>query len=370
MLGAKQCAQRELVTPGSYTTLADSTFLQVLEARAYAPARRMVERVFEEWPTRRRAFVRDFRSHGFSARIWELALFGYFSESDSAIDMTEESPDFLISRDGLTVAVEATTTNPPRNEAGTLPHAIREAFPHIPDDVADSDAELIVQLAKALRRKVAARGPAKRHYWECSHVAGHPFVIAVEAFHGETSLYNGDSGLAGYLYGFRWTAERRLAGSIEVRAIPISEHSYGRTTIPSGFFFQPGVEHVSAVIFSNAATISQFQRIGIEVGFGIPDVIVTRSGTCFDPDPNSLKPALFNYEVKEGERRETFATGIRVLHNPNAVHPIPEGFFSGVLEMRLRSDGLVATNSPTFAPFNSATIILTSQEVQTEEGDS
>ena len=128
--------------------------------------------------------------------------------------------------------------------------------------------------------------------------------------------------------------------------------------IESGFFFQPGMEHVSAVMFSNAATISQFQRMGIEYGLGTPGTVVVRHGTCFDPDPTAVVPAVFHYTVEEGKHRESFATGIRVLHNPIALHPIPDGFFSDVLEMRLMEDGIVSTRAPSFAPFGSVTYIL------------
>ena len=219
----------------------------------------------------------NFRSHGLGARLWELALFGYFDERDFDLDMTYDAPDFLVGRGGLTVAVEATMTNRARNEAGSLPRATREEFPHIPEDVADSEAELIFQSAKALRGKTRPRGASGRRYWDTDPVKGGPFVVAVEAFHGDTSLFNGDSGLASYLYGRKWTSTRSADGSLIVDSEPIHEHTYGGKTIDSGLFFQPEMENLSAVLFSNAATITQFPRLGIEYGMGDEGVVVVRA---------------------------------------------------------------------------------------------
>jgi hypothetical protein len=348
-----------LFDPRGTTESCSHEFLQVQGAAGYAPARRMAERVFEDWIGRRTEFRRDFRTHGFSARLWELSLFGYFSEQDFAIDTNHSAPDFLVSRNGLTVAVEATTTNPPRNEAGAAPRSEREALPHIPSDALASADEQTFQLAKALRRKISPRGAAQRPYWEAEHVAGGPFVIAVAAFHGETSLFHSDSGLASYLYGHRWTGERHDDGTADFWAEPIADHEFGGKTIPSRFFFQPGNEHVSAVIFSNSATISQFQRMGVEYGFAPEGMRVIRRGMAYDDDPSAVVPIEFEYLVEAGKHRESFATGLSVLHNPVAVHPIPDDFFRDALESRLSEDGFVETHGPAFVPYASVTEIYT-----------
>lgn len=184
-------------------------------------------------------------------------------------------------------------------------------------------------------------------------------MIAVEAFHGDTSLFHGDSGLASYLFGFRWRGHSVGDGSSVFEADLVTEHAYAGKAIPSGFFFQPDMEYISAVIFSNAATISQFQRIGIEHGAGPPGMAVVRRGTCFDHNPTAVEPRTFAYIVESGKRRETFATGIRVLHNPRAATPVPDDFFRDVVQMRLAEDGFVETDSPEFAPFASVTEIYT-----------
>ena len=95
----------------------------------------------------------------------------------------------MVSKDGVTVAPEATTTNPPRNESPQpKPEVLSEGLPQVPKDIEASQAELVFQLAKALRRKLLNVDGQGRHYWEAPHTAGLPFVVAVEAFHGDTAF--------------------------------------------------------------------------------------------------------------------------------------------------------------------------------------
>jgi hypothetical protein len=166
-------------------------FRVVRDQASQSPARRMINRVFEEWPHRKREFRRDFQTEGFSARTWELALFAYLHERDYSVDMSYGRPDFMVSKDGMTLALEATTTNPPRNELPqTKPEIKSDVLPQVPRDIKASEAELVFQVAKALRRKLLHLDSNDRHYWGAPHAAGLPFVIAVEAFHGETSLFH------------------------------------------------------------------------------------------------------------------------------------------------------------------------------------
>lgn len=104
-----------------------------------------MERVFKEWPSRKNEFVGDFQGQGFSARVWELALFAYFTERDYIVN-TPGSPDFIVSRGRTSIAVEATTSNEDR--------AGREEVPLREVDVVEDQAEFLFQLAKILRAKV------------------------------------------------------------------------------------------------------------------------------------------------------------------------------------------------------------------------
>ena len=79
------------------------------------PARLMMEKVFEKFKDIDNNFVEQFQTTGFDARIFELYLFEYFSSSGFEVKRDFERPDFIISKDGVEVAIEATTTNPDPN---------------------------------------------------------------------------------------------------------------------------------------------------------------------------------------------------------------------------------------------------------------
>jgi hypothetical protein len=345
----------ETVVPESETS---PLFQVVRDQASQSSARRLMNRVFEEWPHRRREFRRDFQTSGFSARTWELALFAYLVERDYSVDLSFGRPDFMVSRDGVTVALEATTTNPPRNQLPqSKPAVLSQELPQVPKDIEASRTELIFQLAKALRRKLHHVDSEGRHYWEASHAAGLPFVIAVEAFHGDTALFHSDSPLASYLYGLHWTGGTNEPGETEITMELVDEHRRGTRSIPSAFFAFPDARHVSAVLFSNASTASQFLRIGIELGMDDPNFTVVRVGTCYNADPAAVDPLPFRYVVEPGKHRETFAQGLRLFHNPSALVPLPRGFFTDISEMWLSPSGLVPGTHPPFAAFASLTHI-------------
>src|SRR5438046_2696103 len=72
-------------------------------------ARWMFDDVYQSFSDPDGNFLEQFQTTGFDARCFELYLFAYFSRSGFAVDRSRPNPDFLVSREGLTVAVEATT---------------------------------------------------------------------------------------------------------------------------------------------------------------------------------------------------------------------------------------------------------------------
>ncbi|WP_279497938.1 hypothetical protein [Aeromonas veronii] len=63
--------------------------------------------------------------------------------------------------------------------------------------------------------------------------------------------------LSEYLYGMR---NRIIDG--KPNSHKIKTHRWNGKEIPSGFFYQEQAENISAVMFSNQATIPKFNRMG------------------------------------------------------------------------------------------------------------
>lgn len=305
--------------------------------------RQMMSEVFATFEDKDGHFIREFQTGGFDARVFELYLHAYFSNSGYAIDATHRRPDFIIERDGVRVAIEATTSG------RSAPFAIADLLEPNDEEMARKQRdEMPVRLGSPLFSKL------KKQYWKLDHVMGLPFVIAIEAFHDTTALFFPGGILANYLYGLRHTPNFAVDGTLTISAAPIGSHDRpGKEPIPSNFFALVGAEHVSAVLFTNSGTYGKFNRMGIKAGHQRGDVTVLRSGTCCDHDPNAAKPTSFRYSVKQRPTVEPWGEGMEVYPSPNALIPLPRQFFRHAADSILDADNQVSSLVPEFHPYMS-----------------
>jgi hypothetical protein len=90
-------------------------YLQTRDAPSMGPARAVLREVAATMHDPDGNFVQQFQTHGFDARTFELYLQALFTEAGHGIGRSHDRPDFLITRDGLTVAVEASLPIHPRS---------------------------------------------------------------------------------------------------------------------------------------------------------------------------------------------------------------------------------------------------------------
>ncbi len=165
-------------------------------------------------------FIEQFQTTGFDQRTFELYLFAVFKEAGLEIDRSHDRPDFMLTKDGVTVCVEAVTAN----------HAPALGFqPYEPNSV-ERTAE---EMAAYLRNEVPIRfgsplfSKLKKEYWKLPHVAGKPLIIAVETFHGPGSLDLTYSELAQYLYGQTEHWHHDADGNLVITPQAIDFHRLG-----------------------------------------------------------------------------------------------------------------------------------------------
>jgi hypothetical protein len=187
-------------------------------------------------------------------------------------------------------------------------------------------------------------------------VKGKPLIIAVADFHDDQSMVWSGTALLRYLYGVSHDFHHDDTGQLIISPLKIDSHKVGSKEIPSGFFFQPEAENISAVLFSASGTISKFNRIGRQSGYKHPDVTMVRMGSCHDHDPNAALPKMFRYVVDE-TCNETWAEGLSMFHNPRATHPVLEELFPSIAHHRF-VEGQIASHLPKFHPFSSFTLNL------------
>lgn len=268
-------------------------------------------------------FVTDLQTNNFASRLFELYLLACFREQGLMVYQDHVSPDFRIENDGTACWIEAVTANSETPRAGGIGDWV-----HAPVDRHER-----LTGAPAERFAKTLRGKLQRDYHELDHVKSKPFALAIADFHDSGSMVWSREALPTYLYGVRADiegegAQRRAIG------VPINNLT-GKHAIPAGLFRDPDFAHLSAVIFSNAATLAKFNRMGFLAGWRPPGLTMIRRGILFDRTPGALEPIDFELSVGSSEYQalwpwgEAWCQELEVFHNPRAKHPIPFDLIPG-----------------------------------------
>src|SRR5215469_591711 len=267
-------------------------FARVRTSETSIAARMMLEDVFTTFKDPDGNFIEQFQTTGFDARFFELYLYAFFSRSGYTLDRSFPNPDFLVELQGVRAAVEATTVN--ASTSGVIARYGKKIEDLDEGKLLDyTRDELPIRFGSALYSKV------QKAYWEKPQCTGLPFVIAAEAFHDEGSLHFADTALVEYAYGSRQSASWSPNGDLLIGNAKVESHSLGDKTIPSGFFDQPGTEHVSALLFSNSGTHAKFSRMGYQSGFGTDVLKIQRFGRSFDHSSDAIDSVLFHYDMDD-----------------------------------------------------------------------
>jgi hypothetical protein len=282
-------------------------FNKVLKSQQHTSTRRLMQDAFERFGDVDGNFVEQFQTTGFSARVWELYLHECLRALGYAVHRPKGGVDFLVRSIWGRFAVEAVTANP----SGKAPAQDKPAIEQ------DERWEIFaIRIGSALTSKL------KKRYWEQPDCKGMPLVFALQAFFDGESLGFSGAAVERYLYGQDGVPGKLTAEGYLPVFTPVAEHRAGSKAIPSGFFKLPDAEHVSAVLFSNSGTLAKFSRLAVQEEPSEAWRLI-RTGLCFDPDPAALSPMRFEYEVGDGAFTERWEHGLHVLHNPNAIHPLP-----------------------------------------------
>lgn len=266
--------------------------------------------------------VKDFQSTGYSARVWEIYLRFAFAEMNLVIANEHDVPDFELVRGEQRVFVEATTVNATGGGTGAGLRAGRP--PDRPDDIMKHLEEVMpLRFGSPLHTKMGKR------YWEKVHVQGHPFVLAIADFHDAMSMTWSHTALPIYLYGI--SAE--LVTGPDGKPLGLEKVLSGferKAETLKPFFEQDGTEHVSAILSSNAGTISKFNRMGARAGFGDRFVTLFRYGARHVPGPDAYEPMAFAEDVESRASEEGWSDELVMFHNPRAAVPLDPELFPGI----------------------------------------
>lgn len=328
----------------------DENFARIRTATTSIAARTMLEDVFTSFEDPDGNFKEQFQTTGFDNRFFELYLHAYLSRSGFSIDRSYPNPDFIAARDEVTVCIEATTVNP--STSGIIAKYGRKVKELTQAELLEyTREELPLRFGSALYSKL------KKEYWKKPQCMNRPFVVAIQAFHDDRSLHFSDTALLEYAYATRQTAGWSEEGELVLDNAKVVAHTLGEKSVPSGFFNLPGSENVSALIFSNSGTHAKFSRMGYQSGFGNDVLKIKRVGRVYNEHPDAMDATLFEYDMDDPNVVEPWGQGLSVLHNPNALIPLPHGYFPYAQEHDFLA-GNVLTTPGGWHPFNSDTFVV------------
>lgn len=288
-------------------------------------------------------FVDQFQSrNGFDSRVWELYLFCFFREQYFSFKRNYNAPDYMIEKFNKEIAVEAVIV-------GRKTKLEKIEFPSQQEVKKKLENEIPLLYGSALFDKM------KKRYWEKEHVKGKPFVIAIADFHDTMSMTWTFNSLSDYLYGYSYEHSFDKKGKLIIKPVKIANYvKPNGTEIPSGFFFLPNSEFVSAIIFSSCGTISKFNRMGKQAGLGSHRPILIRTGSFYNHEPNADKPHIISYNVDENSN-ETWSEGTVIFHNPKAKIPLDPEIFDNKVAQCFFKDKFIHSLMPPLFPYNSFT---------------
>jgi hypothetical protein len=297
-------------------------FRYLVEEPRFEAARNLIEEIVYTFTDPDGNFIRDFQTKGFDARLWEIFLYVYFHESGFNIDRSFNAPDYVVERFEQIICIEAVTVNQTRH---------KEELPK-PSSLEELDERLRgympIKFGSPLYSKL------KKKYWEKEHVSGNPLVFAIHDYHQTGSMVWSRTALSEYLYAKRIRFTKDDSGNKTILKEDIEFHEYEGKKIPSGFFRIPEAENISAVLFTNSATITKFNRMGKIAGLGSQSIKMIRVGELFDPDPNSFESISFSIDVDDPSYKETWSESIVMFHNPTALHPIEPVLFPDITHIK------------------------------------
>ena len=344
----------DLFVPKVKNTKVSALFQDVANSPAHAGARNVINEMMPFFYDVDGNFVEQFQTTGFDARLWELYLFCYFNEEGLQIDRSRFAPDFWLRNESMEISLEAVTVSnkEPDIDGWELPKQ---------EEIVEKKKYMASKWGSPLYSKFKHQDKSGKHYWEYEHTKDRPFVLAIADFHEPCAMLWSASSLIEYLYGYEYEYSYSEQGELVVQPIKIEKHlkENDGNPVPSGFFFQEGVENISAVLHSSCGTIAKFNRIGKQCGMDEENVIMLREGTVYNPDPNAAMPNRFKYIVTE-ENSEPFSEGVTIFHNPNARYPLPPDFFPNAAQCYFK-DGYILTDSENAIVYSSVTSILIPQ---------
>lgn len=322
-------------------------FNQLLSDDSFYSAKQVILEISKEFQDIDGNFIKEFQSkNGFDARLWELYLYAFLKEQNFIIDRQHQhSPDFLFEKDSKHFALEAVTINRKHNDYFS------------PNTISPKEIIKLNKNDMPLRFASALTSKLNKKYWNLPHVKGKPFILAVADFSENFSMSYSANALSDYLYGYRYDYSIDTIGNIIVDKETIDCYRKKSGSVVSANFFDiPGTENISAIISSPIATLSKFNRIGMQHGYYKNNIKILCTMSCYN-NTKVATPIIKQYFV-DTTSTETWSDGITMYLNPKAKYKIPIKLFNDDVSFIISVNGDIKYKTKNGHPFNANNVIL------------
>jgi hypothetical protein len=258
----------------------------------HGEARALMNALYQRMGNPDKSFIGNFQANGFHSHLFEIACFAYLESAGLNPVRTHASPDFMASRDGINLAVEATTANPPGNQGADIAAIQMEELSE--SEIAHKEnVEFPRRIISILKKKL------ENQYDKLPQCTGRPLVLMVAPFFEPASVFYPDEALVDCIYG-------------------ISE----KTT---GFFSLPNAESISAIMYCNAFTVPRFFRLSTSLDDATKMVAVRKGLFYAVGSDGDLSIREYQYRVGSNSfPKENWSEGVTLFLNPNALVPVSQ----------------------------------------------
>jgi hypothetical protein len=277
-------------------------FVRLLDEHSAAD-REVISQWADGFKDRDGKFVREFQT-SFNSGFWELYLFACAKELGFHVNLAFPSPDFVIDDFHNEFCIEAVIASNADGEPAEWEKDVSTQPP--PEEVLKT---AVIRLSNAISSKYKK---FLNSYQKLSHVVKRPFVLAVGPFEQPDFWAQNDHAIRMVLYTF----DRKLPDGTYRFQNTVAKPS--GSVIELGLFTDRRMSEVSAVIFSNTATLSKVHALNSDL-----DTPVGFSSLRF----NHHGPEPFLWNAMKPEYRESLLDGLYVFHNPHALFPLPPSYF-------------------------------------------
>ncbi|MCZ4806685.1 hypothetical protein O6C85_13815 [Legionella pneumophila] len=275
-----------------------------------APEREVLLNWVNGFKDRDNKFIQEFQST-FESSMWELYSYAALKEIGIAVDMDNQSPDFLCSTNESKFCIEATIAAPEEDGIPPYGDGLPNIMPNGPDEF---NRDAIVRICNSISSKHTKYVDS---YSKLNHIVNKPFVLALAPFNQPGSHFSANVPIIAALYGVYNCESLSIIFNIDypvcIKINAIKKRN--GAVIPLGYFESNKYDEISAIFYNPLATWGKIRALANNKDKRLQFVTMHHHGNA------GMKPV---FKTSENENySEHLLDGLYIFHNPYAKYPLP-----------------------------------------------